>query len=315
MKPDIEKIKKYVCCPVCFSELTLTETALECTKCHKIYHYIDGDIPSLIADDLSKETAMGMKKWDALFSDEAFVEICEVEYEQDSLAEKTIEQILSTTNDSNKKEVFLELGCGSGTIGEHMTKRGYFFIGIDYSVSALRYLKKKLESKGVSNFLLIHTDICNLAVAHDCVDLIYGGGSLEHFKNTQQAIDHLYRVLRSGGTSYNAVPYLNLGNIVYRAQWGSIPNFPILKQLSELIHIKLLGAKHMIFGYEMQHSKHSLKKWHMKSGFKGENIKMGRFVTKVHIHLIRIPVIKKFFIYLCEHSEMFWPAIYIAATK
>jgi ubiquinone/menaquinone biosynthesis C-methylase UbiE len=196
-----------------------------------------------------------------------------------------------------------------------MTKRGYFFIGIDYSVSALMYLKKKLKSKGISSFLLIHTDICNLGVNRDCVDLIYGGGSLEHFKNTQQAVNHLYRVLRTGGTSYNVVPYLNLGNIVYRSQWGSIPNFPVLKQLSELIHIKILGAKYMIFGYEMQFSKHSLKKWHMKSGFKEENIKMGRFITKVQIHLIKIPVIKKFFIYLCEHSEMFWPAIYVAATK
>ena len=87
------------------------------------------------------------------------------------------------------------------------------------------------------------------------------------------------RVLKKEGVSFNTAPYLNIGSLTYRQIWGNIPNFPILKQLAEFIHIKLLKGQHMIFGYEFSFLGSTLKKFHKKAGF--EKIYVDKFKVKL----------------------------------
>lgn len=211
--------------------------------------------------------------------------------------------------------MFVELGSGTGFIGEEMAKKGWFFIGIDFSQASLKYLYKRLIKNGIKNFLLIHADIQKIPLADNSVDLIFGGGVIEHFKNTQVVLNHLYRVLKKGGAVYNGAPHLNIANIVYRSQWGGIPNFPVLKQLAEFINIKLLKSKHMVFGYELQFSKGQLFKMHLNSGFTKNNIIVRKCRTPIELNIIKNKQLRKFLINICQKYETLWPAVEVVAIK
>ncbi|MEW6101098.1 MAG: hypothetical protein AB1481_02255, partial [Candidatus Omnitrophota bacterium] len=109
------------------------------------------------------------------------------------------------------------------------------------------------------------------------------------------------------------VPHLNLGSLTYRQLWGDIPNFPVLKQMAEALHIKILKAKHMSFGYGLSFSAKHLKQLHKEAGFK--DISVGKFDTKVMFKIIPFGFLKKFFTYLADNCCFFWPMIKAVAIK
>ena len=151
-----------------------------------------------------------------------------------------------------------------------------------------------------------------MPIKNNTVDLVYGGGVIEHFKDTGSCIDELYRVLKRSGVSFNTVPYLNIGSLTYRQVWGNIPNVPVLREVAEFIHIKLLGAKHMIFGYEMSFTKRTLFSIHKQSGFK--KISVDKFQTTLSFEFIP-KFFRPFFIYLADTSPLFWPMVKVIGTK
>ena len=106
---------------------------------------------------------------------------------------------------------------------------------------------------------------------------------------------------------------LNIGSLTYRQLWGNIPNFPIIKQLAEFIHIKLLGGKHMRFGYELSFLPITLVNIHKKAGFKKIEVKY--FDTKLLFELIPFTAVRNLLIKLAQNSPLFWPMIKVVATK
>lgn len=208
---------------------------------------------------------------------------------------------------------FLEIGCGSAFLGEEFMNKGWNFCGIDFSNTALMKTRQRFIDKKLFDSLILHGDLNTLIVYPSNAHIIYGGGVLEHLDNPQHCINICYKSLAQGGVLFNAVPFFNIGNALYRMQWGGIPNIPILKQISEFIHIKLLKGKHMIFGYELQFTRRQLIKMYKKAGFK--TIITGRFDCYVQMNSIKNPWLKAKLIKLSETNPQFWAMIKVIGIK
>ncbi|MCK4781677.1 methyltransferase domain-containing protein [Candidatus Parcubacteria bacterium] len=308
-----QELLQYLCCPRCKSALTEQDIFLVCEKCGQKYEIIDENIVKIIPN-LTQDLELSIQKWDEFYQKQLRDKSCFKEREDylDNFFEDEYRQI-NEYKKINNDLVFLEVGCGPMIFGQKIANQCRLVIGIDFSPTALKIAKRMLEAKGIKNYLLIQGDILNMPIKTNTVDLIYGGGVIEHFKNTQTCINELYRVLKEDGVSFNTVPYLNLGSLTYRQIWGNIPNFPVLKQLAEFIHIKLLKKRHMIFGYELSFLGSTLKKMHRKVGFK--EIYVDKFKVKLSFDFIPTEFLKKICIKIANNSRLFWPMIKVIAKK
>jgi len=291
----------YLCCPKCKSDIQLDGEYLICKNCNTNYEIKDG-IPVMMSN-ISSDIQLSIKKWDKMYKKNFMNKQYYEDYENyiSNYYWDTYNQIVEVKK-VNKDVVYLEIGCGPFFIGQKIANKCKIVIGIDMCPTALKIARKMLKEKGIDNFLLIQGNILNLPIKNNIIDIIYGGGVIEHFKNTTKCIDELYKVLRKGGISFNTVPYLNLGALTYRQVWGNIPNFPVLKQFAEFVHIILLKSRHMIFGYDMSFLGTTLKRLHKKVGFEEVNVDKFKVKFALHFipHCIRYPVA-----WLAKNSRLF----------
>ncbi len=310
MKTNISRYLTYLCCPLCKGQLTCGVTHLTCKGCLRNYPIVDG-IPRFF-HTTSKDLQLSIQKWDTLYRKHLKIKQYEKEFTEYKAMYfgDTFEQLEEVKKIEGS--VYLEIGCGQFSMGQLLAKHCSLVIGIDVSSEALKVAKSMLLKKGIRNYLLIQGDILNMPLVSNSVDFIYGGGVIEHFKNTQQCVNELHRVLRKGGVSFNTVPMLNVGSLTYRQVWGNIPNVPVLRQLAEFIHIRILGSKHMIFGYEFSFLPTTLKKIHIAAGFK--KISVDRFRVKLVFEFIP-KVMRGAFIALATKSPLFWPMLKVVAIK
>ena len=307
-----KEILQYLCCPKCKSNLVKSGNFLTCKKCGERYE-ITGKNTVKIIPNLKPDLELSLQKWDEFYQKQ----INNKSYlkEKDNYLKNFYEdtyQQLNAQKKINKGLTYLEIGCGPMFFGQEIASQCKFVIGIDLCPSALKIAQKMFEAKGIKNYLLIQGDILNMPIKKETIDLIYGGGVIEHFKNTKKCISELYRVLRKNGVSFNTVPYLNLGALTYRQIWGNIPNLPVLKQLAEFIHIKLLKGKHMIFGYELSFLGSTLKKIHKEIGFK--KVKVDKFKVKL-VFDYAPKKLRPFLIRTANSNRLFWPMIKVIAQK
>ena len=94
----------------------------------------------------------------------------------------------------------LELGCGYGRIIPELAKKARFVVGIDISISSLKYGRKLIRS--TSNCLLIQMDATQLSFldrTFDVVVCIQNGISAFHV-DQEHLIRESIRVAKQGGT-------------------------------------------------------------------------------------------------------------------
>ncbi len=205
-------------------------------------------------------------------------------------------------------DTFLEIGCGISPLCFFMEQFGMQSYGVDFSELAIN-MAKALYSN--SRILYKIADITDMPLSNDMFNFVYGAGVLEHIPNTQKAINEIYRVLKCGGISINTVPFCNLSTL-YRQQWGDIPNLPILRPLTEFIHIKLFRAKHMKFGYSLAFTAGQMKRMHEWAGFK--NIRIAKWDTVLQFKSMP-RFMRGIFTYIANNSRFFWPMIVVVAEK
>ncbi len=300
-----------LCCPVCQNVLKQSDNYLYWELCAKKYP-IEKNIIRMLPD-LSKDLELSIEKWDKIYSDQLRDKTFYKEF--DNYKKLYLQDTIDQLNDARKigkSDIYLEIGCGSFFLGQELADKVELIIGIDICPSALEIAKKMLDEKGSTNYILIQGDILNFPIRSNSIDLIYGGGVIEHFRNTQVCVDELYRVLKIDGVSFNTVPYLNIGSLTYRQLWGNIPNVPILKQTAEFVHIKLLRGKHMTYGYEMSFLASTLKAIHKRAGF--SNVKVDKFTVKVVFDFLP-NFLKPILTELAIKSRLFWPMIKVVAKK
>lgn len=304
----------FLCCPDCRGGLSLEDKHLICKKCERQYSLIEG-IPILLPKSMPDDVKLSQQKWDLDYKvkiDKKNTLNLKKAYELTYLEPEF--KYLGSIFKSVRNKKYLEIGCGTFFVGQKLAKQGMFAVGIDYSLNALRLAKFYLEQEGINNYFLVCGDITKMPFKDNSFHLIYGGGVIEHFKNTLQVVKENYRVLRKGGIAFNTVPQLNLGSLTYRQIWGNIPNAPILRELAEFIHLKLLKGSRMIYGYEYSFTKSKMTDIFRKARFLKKNIEVANFRVPLLFEYIKIPIVKKVAILLAS-SNLFWPVIYIKAKK
>ena len=305
---------KILKCLTCSGNLTLKKSFFICQDCKKEYPIIGEKIINFTCD-LAEDKKLSMEKWSDRYESEIKNKNYHKEREKElnkDLYKEILAEILNEKN-INRDTVYLEIGSGLMYIGEILSKRVKLIIGVDFCLNALKLTEAIFKKKGINNYLLILADIKSLPLKNKTIDLIYGGGVLEHFRETQPVVNEMYRVLRIGGVSFNTVPYLNLTALTYRQLTGNIPNLPILKQLAELVHWKILRGKHMIYGYEMSFLGSTMKKIHKKVGF--DKVAIDRFEIEISPLMIKNIFLKRMCTWLACNSRLFWPLIKVVAEK
>lgn len=206
--------------------------------------------------------------------------------------------------------IFLDLGCGIAFVSAILSKEGVSILGVDVSTVAIRksrelFKKEKLKGK------FIEADLLKLPLRDNSVSFIYSCMSLEYVKDTQGAISESYRVLKPKGIMVAIVPVISLTTLTYHQLRGDIPGIPVLKQLTEWIHIKVLKGKYMHYGYEQSFTVSKLKKMYKKAGF---NVNRVDFFD-MHYPIEFIPsAVRPGFKKLLKHRP-FWPLVYVEARK
>ncbi len=298
-------------CNECGGSLEKKGNNLICLKCGFKYGYTNEIMEAMPA--MTGEKKFSCDKWEKYYKDwykgkgywDEFNDV------KDMYQKYGVEQIEREAK-VNKETIYLEIGCGTFFIGQMMAEECELVIGIDFSMESLLIARQMLKDKGIDNFLLIHGDIFKMPIKTESVNLIYGGGVIEHFEKTQECVDEYGRVTKKGGVALNAVPILNIGALTYRQIWGNIPDFPILKQLAKFIHMKVLRGKHMHFGYELSFTKNKLIKVHNNSGFRKVCVK--RLDTQIMLDFMP-KFVRPFFRKLAFSSSLFWPMALVVAEK
>lgn len=297
-------------CLYCRAAVDSVGDSLRCRGCQAVF-LTEGNLALMLPKEFSDDLSLSKAKWNDFYEErsEKARELIEI-YRRDNF--KNVYRQLSAEK-SLKDSVFLEIGCGPFVLGQLIASECQFIIGVDFSYLALRMAGKLLEERGIKNYLLVLGDVSNLPLSSDSVDILYGGGVLEHFRETEKALAEFYRVVRPGGLAFNAVPYLNLGALTYRQVWGNIPNLPILKPLAEFIHIKLLRSRHLTFGYELSFTGSQLVRLHRQAGF--PKVTVDKFETKLLFEYVPVRIVRRFLIYLADNYRIFWPMVKVVARK
>ena len=207
---------------------------------------------------------------------------------------------------------FMEAGCGSGRLLYLMGKLGIKVIGMDLSVEALKLTRRWLEKAGIRNSYFICGDMRYMPIKDSKIGFIYGGGSIEHFEETQLGINELRRVLRQEGLLTLTYPLLSIASLTYRQLYGNIPELPVLKQLYKFVHVNIFRKKFMIFGLEKSFFISTMEKYYKKAGF--TNVSSAYFDTYLDIAVFKSEFIKNL-LRKTAKNRLFWPMVFTNGVK
>ncbi len=185
---------------------------LRCTVCGEIYLIQEG-IPRMVpsVSENSSENKKGLEEnlspqhYDIREANityyDAMSEVYEKEIEiipflQDGLNQRRIEQIIKNLSERTQKELFLDLGCGTGNLlkfGERYFKRA---IGMDISFNMLKQAKK-------NNLEVVQGDILFLPFKSSLFDVVSIFSVLHHLYDYLQIFKQISRVMNTGGFLYS----------------------------------------------------------------------------------------------------------------
>lgn len=261
----------------------------------------------VLVSNMGEDVIISKKAWEKIYNYDMENMISDREdFDRNKLEDHT--KYISKYFHFTKESVYLEVGCGPSHIGEYIMKEyGSYFIGIDFNYPMLLTLKKYLEYKGYTKYILICADINKMPLKNNSIDFVYGGGVIEHFSDTAHILKEIYRVLKVGGVSFNTVPAFNLWWVT--RFYNNIPALPVLKTIFEFIHLKLFKGKILLrfSGYELSFTSNLFRKIHEMNNF--SEIEITSFAFHPSSYVLRIRFLRELYF---KMQKMFYiTAIYL----
>jgi ubiquinone/menaquinone biosynthesis C-methylase UbiE len=116
------------------------------------------------------------------------------EYFEERLKYKVLSKV------SIKDKVVADLGCGTGFLSLALALDASIVFSIDQSENMLRESKKLMETKKFNNVYPIKSDLANLVLFDESVDVVFINMALHHVKDAKKAIEEMYRIIKKDGT-------------------------------------------------------------------------------------------------------------------
>ena len=115
-------------------------------------------------------------------------------------AEQTIEKaerLLHFVSIEGKQD-FLEVGCGSGAVSNHIARKHSVNVtGTDIDPDQIRLAQQ--HSSNLANIRFVEADATNLPFEDNDFDIVLSFGVMHHISNWLDALREISRVLRPGG--------------------------------------------------------------------------------------------------------------------
>jgi len=102
------------------------------------------------------------------------------------------------------KKNCLDIGCGSGGTSIALAQNGAQVTALDHNAARVNLLKARLGQE--SAIQVLHTDAHTLQFPDQQFDLVILQDVIEHLPKPQEALNEIYRVLKTGGLLYFSTP-------------------------------------------------------------------------------------------------------------
>jgi SAM-dependent methyltransferase len=178
---------------------------------------------------------------------------------------------------------FLEAGCGPAAIALNLALRGVEVAGIDLSANALCAARGEFTRRGLAGEF-VRGDVRRISFPDATFDFVYAGGVVEHFRELDQALAEMGRVLRPDGRLLITVPALTLA-YPYLFLRGNVPALPFLEGIAAFVHFRLLRGKLATYGYERSFLRRRVRNVLEAAGL--TSVEVARFDT--HLPLLQLP--------------------------
>jgi len=151
-----------------------------------------------------------------------------------------------------KKGKLLEAGCGVGNFVVTFSKLGFNVIGIEYSQERAEIAKENCK-KYLSRAKIVCGDVRNMPFKNCEFDLVFSHGVVEHFPDTQTALNEINRVLKGEGYAMISVP--NRMSVF------------VLNKLAQMWIGALINRRIWNCGYEQSFTKNKFRSMLKDAGF------------------------------------------------
>lgn len=206
-------------CPRCHGELRPEGDDLKCAECEGRYRVEDG-IPILLD---SKEEGAGRAA--GYYADPAAVErYYDKRVNSMRRAHYGIEHFPTGG-------VLVDVGCGPGILTMVSANRGSLAIGMDLSLSMVRFARDKARELNLTGAFFLVGDSQRLPFRSATADLVTNYANLAHVPSPRRCIEEMTRIVAPKGRiivqsiNHFAIPllYLNRENLgLYRRSFGAI---------------------------------------------------------------------------------------------
>ncbi len=297
-------------CPLCKSAVSQEADFLVCTNknCRHKYRIVKG-IPIMLAEDEKQSIDMRItaKKWHCQYELKKTKETSKADLKR---LKNSVEHIKKYWHKTPQK-LLLEAGCGDSVNSFELAKEGIMTVGLDISFNALEMAKDNFQKAGLKSWFVCG-DMLKLPFKNDTFSFIYAGGSIEHFRNTEEAVSQLRATLECKGILSALVPMVSLSSFTYYQLQGQIPDLPIIRPLAEFIHINILKEKLMKNGYEKSFTIRKISNIFKACSL--TEIEAGFFKDEYDIKYIKNDFLRRILKTIATWP-IFWPIIYVNGTK
>ena len=261
---------------------------------------------------LSSETKKSQKTWEKIYNfNFKKLKSDRIDFRQNKLQDHIsyIDKIYFFTPNT----IYLEIGCGPGYIGEYLLKRySCYFIGIDFNYQVLMSLKKYLDEMGLKKYVLVHADINHMPIKPNSIDFIYGGGVIEHFKDTQGILVSLYKILKKNVVAFNTIPAFNFFWLT--RFWNNIPALMPFRKIFEILHIQILkyALLNKYHGYELSFTLYKLNEMYLRAKYR--DIRSGSFAFHPSKNKLSNKFLRSLY-YAFSKNNLVSPIYYVFGNK